>query len=96
MKNVTIEKTITLDLSANDWIFYEIDRWEDDEDMTVAQALHGINTEIAAIINSEPLKMEAYAKGCLVLHKYNAVGSWSPSTRQTLRDLLKLFYGKKS
>jgi hypothetical protein len=96
MKNVTIEKTITLNLSASDWIVYEIDRWEDDEDMTVAQALHNINTKIADIINSEQTKRDAYAKGCLVLHKYDAVGAWSYSTRRTLQKLVKLFYGKKS
>ena len=84
MKNVTITKHITLNLTAEDWDLYtSMDNIE-----YVAKDL---NTHITDIFNSNDAPT-AFAKATIILEQYSEFGAADSEPYQVLRELHDLFF----
>jgi hypothetical protein len=84
MKNVTITKHITLNLTAEDWDLYTcMDNIE-----YVAKDL---NTHVSDIFNSNDAPT-AFTKASAVLEEYSEFGAADSEPRQVLYELHDLFF----
>ena len=85
MKNVTISKRITLDLSPEDWELYT--------NMTgVNGASKFLNLNITDCINNAKSKNEAWASSMHFLERMSDYGAMDTEPRYVLRRIVNLFF----
>jgi len=87
MRNVYIQKTIRINLSADDWSLYGVD---DDPKRDIAA--YKMNNKIEAVLNEHPTKEQATIAIAAILSEYSDFGAYDSEGVQVAGQLIDEFF----